>query len=184
MQQPHYRLESVLFCAHLKVSVGFEPRPIPLAIQREEHLEMWMLLGDPAMKLPDPPAEIRLEAPTEIAEATTILIRGTLPSGFVGTQVRVTLARPMSGQPLDMQPIPDAPPEARSRVILANHDKANAMVLLTKDTTARDRRFDLQLDLPRKLTWPRLILRAQAVYGDADALGAISVPVKPPQPAH
>jgi hypothetical protein len=27
MQQPHYRLESVLFCAHLKVSVGFEPRP-------------------------------------------------------------------------------------------------------------------------------------------------------------
>ena len=144
---------------------------------------MWMLLGDPAMKLPDPPAEIRLETPAEITEATTIAIRGALPSAFPGTQVRITLLRPMSGQPLDIQPVPEVPPEARSRAILANHDKANAMVLLTKDTTARHGRFEVQLDLPKKLPWPRVILRAQAIHDDADALGAMSVPVKSPQPA-
>ena len=36
---------------------------VPLAVQRREHLEMWTLLGDPALHLPSVAPEISLEVP-------------------------------------------------------------------------------------------------------------------------
>ncbi|MFI5379340.1 MAG: C25 family cysteine peptidase [Tepidisphaerales bacterium] len=154
---------------------------IPLATQRLEHLEMWMLLGDPAMRLPPAPAEIRLQTPPDIAQGASMNIRGTLPAGFADTPVRVSLLRPMSGRPLDLQPLPDAPPDARAQAILANHAKANDRVLLTKETPARNGQFEVKLDLPASLPWPRLILRAQATSAQTDALGAVLLSVRQAQ---
>ena len=51
---------------------------IPLDIQRQEHTEMWILLGDPAMRLPAVANEITLDVPKTSAPGATIVVRGTV----------------------------------------------------------------------------------------------------------
>jgi hypothetical protein len=153
---------------------------IPLEVQRLEHLEMWMLLGDPATMLPASPAEIRLQTPESVGPGAALLVRGALPEGSEDTLVRVSVLRPMSGAPVDLETVPEAAGEARDRVILANHLKANQAMLLTRETTARGGRFEASIEMPQQLPWPRVIVKAQAVKGEDgdDAMAAVSIPVK------
>ena len=60
---------------------------IPLDIQRQEHTEMWILLGDPAMRFPAAANEITLDVPKTAAPGTTIDVRGTVAAGL-GTASR------------------------------------------------------------------------------------------------
>lgn len=58
---------------------------VPLEDQRNEHLEMWGLLGDPALRLPVDPRTLALEVEEEPAreEGVRVLhVRGRLPEDF------------------------------------------------------------------------------------------------------
>ena len=67
---------------------------VPLDVQRKEHLEMWMLLGDPALHLPLIHPTIRLESKDAIAAGKQIEVRGTLPMELARCTVKLTLERP------------------------------------------------------------------------------------------
>jgi hypothetical protein len=156
---------------------------IPQATQRLEHLEMFLLLGDPALRLPSLPADIKLTV-TGIPEAgRTITVTGEVPDRLAGAMVRLTLERPLTSEPADLQPVPVKPGAERDTVMRANHERANRFVLETREATVKDGRFEIKLDLPKELPWSRLLLRAYAATDSQDGIGVrtLSLP-KPEKP--
>jgi hypothetical protein len=152
---------------------------VPLEVQRPEHLEMWTLLGDPALRLPALPADVRLTADEAPAPGRPLTVRGTLPARLAGAAVRVAVERPLSGAPADLEPVPDGPPQARARATLANHERANRVVLAERTAEPRDGRFECRLDLPARLPWPRLVVRAYAANERDEGLGVLVLTVPP-----
>jgi hypothetical protein len=147
---------------------------IPLADQRREHLEIFLLLGDPALKLPVLPLDVKLSAAPKVAAGETITVQGELPERLAGARVRLTLERPVSSEPADLQPLPPAG-EEHDRIMLANHDRANRFDLADRELTAADTHFEASLDVPAKLPWPKLFLRAYACTDRQDGLGVLTV---------
>lgn len=150
---------------------------IPQATQRLEHLEMFVLLGDPALKLAVMPVDVKLSAEGDAAPGRALTVRGELPARLAGAEVRVMLERPASSQPLGLAPLPKAPPDDRARALRANHQRANRFVLLTKSVAAPARRFETTLELPADLPWDRVILRAYAVTGRHEGMGVLPLPL-------
>ena len=132
---------------------------IPQATQRQEHLEMFMLLGDPALKLPVIPADVVLNVTGDVAPGGTLTVVGKAPKRLEGATVRVTLERPVSSTPPGVETLPTDQP-ARAKVMLANHERANHFALQSVETTVRDGRFEAKLELPKPLPYAHLILRA------------------------
>jgi hypothetical protein len=150
---------------------------IPLATQRQEHLEMFMLLGDPALKLPAIAADVELKIAGEVAPGETLTVSGKVPPRLAGAKVRVTLERPVSSQPPDAEPLPKEAAQ-RDKVMLANHDRANRFALQTVEVEVRDGRFKAKLEVPQKLPYPRLIVRAYATTEKEDSMGVQTLEVK------
>jgi hypothetical protein len=148
-----------------------------LDLQCKEHLEMWMLLGDPAMRLPVVRPTIELTTKDTAAAGKTVTVNGTLPARFARSAVRVTLERPTGSSPPALVPLPQDP-AARRRVMLANHERANALELASVEAAPRDGRFEATLKLPAETPWPRVIVRAVAA-GEGDvAMGVLTLPLK------
>ena len=162
---------------------------VPLDEQRREHTEMWILLGDPALKLPSIAGEITLDAPQAALPGTTIKLRGALPAGMSGARrVRITVERPASGAPQDLEPVPAGPPDVRAKAILANHERANNPVLQSREADVVEGRFDAQFELPKTLPWPRIVLRATVLSATAEqektnSMGVATVKIDPLTPA-
>ena len=78
-------------------------RDIPQQTQRREHLEMFLLLGDPALRLPAVPADVQVRAEGEIVAGNTIAIHVELPERLATAKVRLTLERPPSSEPEPIQ---------------------------------------------------------------------------------
>jgi hypothetical protein len=146
-------------------------KKIPQAVQRQEHLEMFVLLGDPALRLATLPTDVKLIIEGEIAAGKTINIRGALPERLAGANVRLTLERPTSSEPERLEALPKAPADKRDRAMLANHERANRFAVCTKKVEALDRRFEARLELPEEVPWPRLIVRAYAANERHEGLG-------------
>jgi hypothetical protein len=157
--------------------VDGDPR-IPQATQRQEHLEMFVLLGDPALRLPDLPHDVTLRAPETVAAGATLSVSGTLPARLRGASVRLTLERPASTEPLGLEPLPRTPGPARDRVMLANHERANRFAVAAAEVVARDGRFTARLAVPAKLPWPHLVLRAYAATEREEGQGVRRVAVR------
>jgi hypothetical protein len=149
----------------------------PLAVQRQEHLEMWLLLGDPALRLPALPSDLKLKVDGEAEAGKTLVVRGEAPARLEGAKVRLTAERVLSSKPLDLQPLPDAGPE-RSRVMLANHERANRLELADAPATVKGGRFEAAVALPAKLPGSRLIIRAYVATEKEEGQGVLSVPLK------
>src|ERR1019366_6561174 len=66
---------------------------VPLPVQRREHLEMWTLFGDPALRLPILPLTISMKATNSASPARRINIEGELPEKLAGATVGVALER-------------------------------------------------------------------------------------------
>ena len=153
---------------------------MPLATQRLEHLEMWMLLGDPALRLPMVPVDIALKVAEPVASGKTLIVTGILPSRLKGVTVHLTLERPLNSAPRDLEKLPlDTPPnrEARQRAFIANRQRANSFVLASAEVKASGTEFVGSLEAPGNLPWKRLICRASATLSNETALGVITVPV-------
>ena len=71
----------------------------PLPVQRREHLEMWTLLGDPALRLPLLPLSISLKASSLGSPGWRIHVEGRLPEKLAGAVVRVSLELPIGVRP-------------------------------------------------------------------------------------
>ncbi len=145
---------------------------LPLEVVRQEHLEMWMLLGDPALELPLEPPEIALG----IGDlAASIEVSGTLPKrlAYHDVRVRVAVERPFGVEPPDAPPIPEAEGPARDAAILARRRRANDRTIVEAVTTAKGGTFSVRLSLPDTLPKEGVVLRAEAEGDDAD--GAVRV---------
>jgi hypothetical protein len=151
---------------------------IPQPAQRQEHLEMFLLLGDPALRLPAVPADLRVEAPAPVRPGEALAVRGRLPARLAGARVRLTVERTAGSVPADLEPLPKAGDPARDRVMLANAEKANTFVLAACDARVDGERFEGRLPLPARLPWPRLLLRAYAATDTQEALNVLPLAVE------
>jgi hypothetical protein len=149
---------------------------IPLAAQRQEHLEMFVLLGDPALRLPTMASDLRLDTAENVQPGETLQVQGRLPARLAGARVQVTLERTVASDPLDQKPLPA---DGHLDVVMqANHDRANNFVLVGATTQADRDRFDLRLKVPSSLPWPRLVLRAYAANTMTEAMSVRLLPVR------
>jgi Peptidase family C25 len=158
---------------------------IPQATQRLEHLEMFVLLGDPALRLPVVPRDVELNLAEKAAPGATVTVKGRAPERLKDARVRLTLERPVGSTPVDLEPLPAPTPfknSERDRVMLANHERANRFTLVTSEAMVRDGRFEATLTLPAKLPWPRLILRAYAANEKEEGIGVRVLDVQPMDP--
>jgi hypothetical protein len=150
-------------------AVDGDPR-IPQATQRQEHLEMFVLLGDPALRLPLVRDDVILNTPNTVRPGTSLVVAGHLPAGLEAARVEVSLERSAASVPADLAPLPGNPGPARDRVLLANHERANRFVVTRASTTARDGQFRLVLEVPPSLPMTRATLRVYAVTRSDEAL--------------
>ena len=148
---------------------------VTLAAQRLEHLEMWVLLGDPALKLPIRCPSISLTAKGTATAGKPIVCNGVLPAQFAGSKVRVTLERPAGSLPVRLEALPRDPAK-KSGVMLVNHQRANDVVLSSCEVQTQNGRFEATLTLPAELPWTRLTLRAVAVTEAEMAHGVLQDP--------
>jgi hypothetical protein len=153
---------------------------IPQETQRHEHLEMFLLLGDPALRLPRIAENISLQVGGDLTPGAKIRISGKLPERLQNARVRLTLERPLTSEPADLEQLPREGPADRRRIMLANHDRANRFDLLKQELTATGTHFQTEWQVPAKLSWPTLLVRAYASTDRHEALGVLAVEVKPP----
>jgi hypothetical protein len=153
---------------------------IPLAVQRQEHLEMWLLLGDPALQSPVVPVDIPLEVAGPVVAGGTNTITGVLPERLAGAPVHLTLERLVASTPSGLEQLPKYSPEnrqARERVSGANARRANDVVLAAAEAQVNGCKFVSQLVMPATLAWSNVVVRASARNQTESALGVTLQPV-------
>ncbi len=133
---------------------------------------MFVLLGDPALRLPEMASDIRLlrgaggppvdQSHLKITPGESFVVYGRLPERLSGATVRITLERPAASMPENLQAPPKPPGPHRDRVMLENHRLANRFAIATKEVKAKGMLFTARLEVPAKLPWPELILRVYA----------------------
>ena len=144
--------------------------------QRREHLEMWTLMGDPALRMPTPAAPIQLESSAAVTPGKEISVSGALPPSINSATVRLTLERPLGSVPIGLASVPSDPQQAQA-VIRANHERANNLVLDAQTVEASGGHFTAQIKTPAEIPWSKLIVRAMAESKDQKALGTLSIPI-------
>jgi len=158
---------------------------IPQETQRQEHLEMFVLLGDPALRLPAVKQDIDMKVDAPLSPGKTCLVKGTVPARLKDAKIELTLERPVSSLPADLEPLPKETPfnaAARDRVMLGNHERANRFVVAEGEASAAGGRFEATLTVPAKILWPRLILRAYAANDREEGLAVQAIQVAMPPP--
>ncbi|MBV9123441.1 MAG: hypothetical protein JO112_08800, partial [Planctomycetes bacterium] len=65
-------------------------------------------------------------------------------------------------------------------VMLTNHQRANNFVLAAQEVRATNGAFEARLEVPAKLPWRRLVVRAYAVQDGEEGLGVLSLPAALP----
>ena len=152
---------------------------VPLAVQRPEHLEMWTLLGDPALRLPLLPLTVSLKATSPVSPATRLSIEGDLPEKLAGAKVRVSLERAIGTRPGDVQALPEPSADGaveRDRIAAENNPKVNNRTISTATATAQGRSFACSLEVPANLAVPMVVVRAFAEAGNEIAEGVLKLP--------
>ncbi len=145
-------------------------KTIPQATQRQEHLEMFVLLGDPALCLPRMPEDVEVKTEQVVSPGEKLTVSGKVPARLAGARLRLTLERTVNSAPEDLQALPISSRSAQTNediqkcecLILSNHERANRFVLATSESTVKDGCFQGTIDVPARLPWPRLILRVYA----------------------
>ena len=137
---------------------------------------MMVLLGDPALRLPALPQDVELRAAETVEAGQAVTVRGRAPARLEGARVQLTLERPASSTPADLEPLPARGPE-RDRVMLANHERANRFAVASAEAVVQDGRFEARLEAPARLPWSRLVLRAYAATELQEGLGVLPLAV-------
>jgi hypothetical protein len=151
---------------------------IPQPMQRREHEEMFVLLGDPALKLPWLARDVKLSADGPAAPGGRLVVKGTAPARLEWAKVELTLERPRDSDPAEPVAVPKEAGEARDKAVLRRHEAANDFVIVKSAPVVKDGRFEAALDLPANLPWRRLIVRAYAATDRQEGMGVLVVPVR------
>jgi len=152
---------------------------VPLPVQRVEHLEMWTLLGDPALRLPIVPLAISLKATAELRPGKSLKLEGKLPKRLKDAKVLLSLERIAGARPADLAPL--LAPADRDRITVENNRKVNQTTLATATATADGASFTCSLDIPEKLDSLVIVVRAYADHGPDAAQGVLKLPVSAAQ---
>lgn len=155
---------------------------VPLATQRLEHLEMWMLLGDPALRLRVPSLDVALQPVESVVPGEIIKVRGFLPPRLQNAYVRLSLERPLNSWPLNLEKVPPKTSDNfgdRQQAFVNNHARANLYDVASTNVTASGNEFTATLPTPAFMPWTNLILRAWAIADGESGLGILTVPVRP-----
>ena len=88
----------------------------------------------------------------------------------------------MSSTPTDLEPLPKEAGPERDRAMMRNHERANRFAVAEAEATVKDGRFEAKLELPVKLPWERLHVRAYAATDTQEALGVLTVDVRETRP--
>jgi hypothetical protein len=149
---------------------------------------MFLLLGDPALRLPAMASDVELKVTGDAKAGAVLTVLGTAPARLAGAKVHVTLDRPVSSTPPDLETIPPAFAPLlgkegvknwdRDKAMLANHERSNRFALATRETEVRDGRFEVKLELPKQLPYVRLILRVYAATDREEGMTAQVIEVK------
>ena len=152
---------------------------VPLDVQRLEHLEMWLLLGDPALRLPVMHDDVTLSAAGPVTPGSSLKVSGALPDQLKNAAVHLTLERPLSSTAAGIEAVPPSSPEnrqARDRAYTANHRRANTYVLAETDTVAEGKTFAASLVVPAVLPWTNVTVKASATVSSDSGIGVLVLP--------
>ena len=126
---------------------------VPLADQRSEHLEMWTLLGDPALRIPSVAPSLDVTVTRVPQDAKKIRVATEFPADFTAGRVYLHCrVRPARGSQNQSAPVA---PERDSML----------------DFTATGRRFDRELELPETLESRDVVVRVYLSSGTHGWLG-------------
>ena len=144
--------------------------------QRREHLEMWTLLGDPALRMPASAKTIQLECSPSVSPGQELTVNGRLPDSIKTANVRLTLERPLASPPTGLVAVP-SDPKQMADAIRANRARANNLVLATQTVDANNGRFTATLKVPADAPWPKVIVRGVAEFKENTARGTLAIPI-------
>ena len=141
-----------------------------LDFQRLEHLEMWMLLGDPATRIPLPFSEVEFTVSKLKDSGDTLQIKGTVPAQFEGGLVQLTLERTLR-KPKELSVSGDENQPASAAAWMGVTGYANGAYVLDKtEITVKKGVFSGELKLPEIVTPAEIIVRAYVTNGSQDAM--------------
>lgn len=167
------KLEPLVF--HALDAVDGDPKT-PEAEQRQEHQEMFLLLGDPATTLSAFAHQVEFNV--ECHRAGTWIVSGTVPGALSGGDAVITLERTLASQSGRIQSVPKSAAAAdRDRLWRANHECANQFELLRKQTRLNGRSLSVQLDAPSFLPGDEIVVRVVVTKDAADGSGAKRITV-------
>lgn len=149
---------------------------IPLAEQRLEHLESWMLLGDPAMPLVTPHPRIALKVNGPPAAGAELVVTGTLPADWRGAgqatpgeppPVRVTFERERSTIPKDLPAITSVGTERRPS---AEERRRRSDDVVLSETKAEAKGLEFQATVRVPADWKPSVWVVRAAAGTASGV--------------
>jgi hypothetical protein len=149
---------------------------LTLEAQRAEHLESWMLLGDPAMPLLTKALPIELHANAS-ASGNEVEIMGELPPSLSNARLRLIIERHPGNIRTDL---PEVPPsgEPRREATRKRRALSNDHALATTELTAEGTAFKATLPLPSSLPAGPLVIRASTLDQPPAAAGIFQIPGK------
>ncbi len=149
---------------------------VPLPVQRLEHVQMWILLGDPALRVPVLPSTISMEPIARASLEESVSVSGTLPEELKGATVCLDVESSSGAPASGLERMPAESPD-RERLATENHRRANHRVLATAKATANERAFRCSLGLPLNLGFTNLVIRAYAETGNDCAQGILQMAI-------
>lgn len=159
--------------AMLDMSDGTGGR-VPLAAQRLEHLESWMLLGDPAMPVLPPAPAVQLRVDGKVTPGATITVSGVISPPASSATIRLGLERHPGTIRRDLPEVPESgdnrAPAARERRKLSEN-----VVLVETTIPVSGREFETKMPLPASLPAGPWTLRVFPVNGPGPA-GVLRIP--------
>lgn len=153
---------------------------IPLPIKRKEHLERYVLLGDPAMRFPSMPAHIEMKVRGRLLPGEELGITASVGSDLQEATGRLTLERTLGSEATDLARMPkDADGEQLAGVMQANHFKANRFIVAETPIRVSRNELAAMIRVPPSIAWPRLIVRLYLATDSTDGM-AVEVLAIPP----
>jgi hypothetical protein len=146
--------------------------------QRLEHLDMWTLLGDPALRFPFPTQHVTLDAAKAVRPGESFAVAGDVPAFLNDAAIYLTLERPLGLGTMDAAPPPEAPRDSKASTSpWPSADSKNPFVIVSKELQAESGRFECRMTAPEDLVADKIILRAHAIRGQRSAMGVLTLPV-------
>ncbi len=144
---------------------------VPLEQQRGEHLEMWMLLGDPAMPLMPPPPALEVKA---AISGQTLNVTGSVPAALDGKAFRITVERHPGAVPDDLPAVPDAGGD-RLKAARARRARATEVTFAVVEVKAAGKVMAATIPIPANAPGRPWTVRVQCAH-DTSAAGIVVLP--------